>query len=666
LIYQFIFSNPQTSFQPTYHKAINYIFNKNMDLNIKKYLSSSFSFILLTTFLFLYQQSNAQTPCFDVANIKGCAPLTVNVTDCSGADPNLVFYRFGRATVQRETTFTFQEAGIYSISQLINTGGAGGDSVRRENIIEVFAPKVVKFDVLRCADKKVRVQINEDYYDSYKIDFGDNQSTSVGDNQFADHTYNSSTNFTITVRGLFTGGAENCTPNSKIITPVGTLLPPQVTRFEIFENGSAKIEYTLQTKLPHNLEIMTGNGFEKIDSIAVGSTSFTIQNTLPNAVYRISVQDVCSNETESSSNFYVSDMTLIGEEDYIDVGWTRAIGIDDTEFVKYTLFKDGNVIYDTTDVSVTHIFDKAVVCKVTYCYQVETEFSSGLKIITPKRCILAASNTLPPAVFDVYASFTPTGQTVLSWSYPTGVLGAVVTGAIITRKNKNGTQNIYTINSSDSTFEDKFVDIEAAPYCYSIAYTNACDLTSEASPFICPIILKMEGDASQNEGTIDFDWIPFEGELTSQYTLEQTDSIGRDPFNIKIIASSGTYSMDIERQDKQTIYTRIRAILGDSVTYSNTIRIDFQSIINFPNVFTPNGDNLNDTYGVESKFIKEFEMIIFNRWGEGVFQTNNIAGRWDGRYKNSFAPSGEYTVKIVATDQRNRKYVFTEMIKLMR
>jgi len=488
----------------------------------------------------------------------------------------------------------------------------------------------------------------------------------VGDNEFAEHTYNSERDFTITVRGLFEGGAENCTPSSEIITPVGAFLPPQVALFEAFENGTATIEYTLQTELPHNLEIMAGNGFEKIGDIPAGSTRFTIEDVSPNAVYRISVQDICSNQTESSSLFYVADVILRGEENYIDVGWTKVTAIDDAEFVKYTLLKDGNVIYDTTDVSITRIFDEAVVCKVTYCYQLETEFASGLKIISPRRCILAASNALPPPVFDIYASFNPTGQTVFSWSYPAGTLGAVVTGAKVTRKNRAGIENIYTLNSADSTFEDRAVDIEAAPYCYSISYTNACDLTSEASPFICPIILRMEGNTSEKEGTLSFDWTAFEGVPTSNYVIEQTDSLGKEPFNVQGVSSSGTYSIDIGSQTKQTSYIRIRAYLGDSITYSNTIRIDFRSFINFPNAFTPNGDNLNDAYGVESKFIKEFEMMLFNRWGEAVFQTNDVNGRWDGRYRNTLAPSGEYTMKIVATDQRNRKYVFTEMVKLIR
>ncbi len=637
-----------------------------MDLKNKRHLPFGFT-LLFIIFSFLYQQNIlAQNPCFDVSNIKGCAPLTVSVTDCSQADPNLVFYRFGGAPVQRETIFTFQEAGIYSISQLINTGGTGGDSVRRENIIEVFEPKTVDFTLLRCADNKVKVQINEEYYDSYKIDFGDNQSIIIGANQSAEHTYNSSTNFTITVRGLFQGGAENCTPSSQIIQPVGALLPAQITRFEFFENGNAKIDYTLQTDLPHKLEIKRGNSFEKIDSIPSTSTSFIIQDALPNALYRISVEDICSNQIESSELFYVSDIILRGEENYIDIAWNTAAGIDDAEFVKYNLFKDGNEIYDTTNVVINGISDEAVVCKVTYCYQLETQFASGLKIISPKRCILAASTTLPPPVFDVYASFTPTGQVIFSWSYPVGLLGAVITGAKITRKNEQGIEKKYTINSADSSFEDRAVNINEVPYCYSISYTNACDLTSQASPFICPIILKMEGNTSEKQGSLYFDWTAFQGEPTSNYTFEQTDSIGKEPFNTQTVSSTGTYTIDIENQEHQTSYIRIRANLGDSVTYSNPIRIDLKSFINFANAFTPNGDNLNDTYGVDSKFITEFEMMIFNKWGEGIFQTNDINQRWDGRYKNGFAPSGEYTLKIVATDQRNRKYILTEMIKLMR
>ncbi|WP_338766684.1 gliding motility-associated C-terminal domain-containing protein [Bernardetia sp. ABR2-2B] len=633
-------------------------------MNLKNNWFLSLLFVLPFTVCF-QNITFAQQPAFGLAsNPKGCAPLTVVVDDASGADPDLIFYIFGDSPPQQETTFTFTEPGVYSITQLINTAGTGGASVVRENIIEVFAPKVVNFDVIRCADKKVRVQINDDYYDSYKIDFGDNQSASVGDNEFADHTYASEANATITVRGIFEDGAENCTPSSKIITPVGQLVPPTISRVEYLEDGNAKIEYTLETDLTHRLEISTANGFDKVSDISVGSTTFTIQDALPNSVYRISVQDSCSNRIESSQLFYISDINLTGEERYVDVSWSKPIGIDDSEFVKHTLIKDDNVLDEYTDIASDGIFDEEVVCKITYCYQLETEFASGLRIVTPRRCILASSNAIPPAVLDVYASFTSKGRVNLSWNYPLD--GAEILTATVTRKDKDGTINNYEINPLDSVFEDGLINIDLAPYCYSISYTNACDLTSQSTPFICPIIVEMDGNTDEEEGVLSFEWTIFEGISTGNYVIEQTDSLEKEPFNTQSVSRSGTYTIDIENQENQTSYIRVRANMGDTTTYSNTIRIDFPSFVTFPNAFTPNGDNLNDTYGVESKFIKEFEMIIFNRWGEGIFQTNDVNGRWDGRYKNSLAPSGEYTMKIVATDQRGREYIFTEMVKLMR
>ncbi len=53
-----------------------------------------------------------------------------------------------------------------------------------------------------------------------------------------------------------------------------------------------------------------------------------------------------------------------------------------------------------------------------------------------------------------------------------------------------------------------------------------------------------------------------------------------------------------------------------------------------PNVFSPNNDGVNDkleVYG--TKCVKEFHMVIFDRWGEKVFETTDPNEKWDGNYK---------------------------------
>ena len=52
-----------------------------------------------------------------------------------------------------------------------------------------------------------------------------------------------------------------------------------------------------------------------------------------------------------------------------------------------------------------------------------------------------------------------------------------------------------------------------------------------------------------------------------------------------------------------------------------------------PSAFTPNGDGINDFFGVKAEGIKQFKMEIYNRWGELVFVSENMLELWDGTYK---------------------------------
>lgn len=55
--------------------------------------------------------------------------------------------------------------------------------------------------------------------------------------------------------------------------------------------------------------------------------------------------------------------------------------------------------------------------------------------------------------------------------------------------------------------------------------------------------------------------------------------------------------------------------------------------ISIPNVFSPNGDGANDIFEVKPYFISKPVLEIYNRWGEQVFQTDNLDVKWDGSYK---------------------------------
>jgi gliding motility-associated-like protein len=57
--------------------------------------------------------------------------------------------------------------------------------------------------------------------------------------------------------------------------------------------------------------------------------------------------------------------------------------------------------------------------------------------------------------------------------------------------------------------------------------------------------------------------------------------------------------------------------------------------IYLPKAFTPNNDNINDTYGISNPFAIEelLSFEIYDRWGSRVFFTDNETTKWDGSFQ---------------------------------
>lgn len=83
-------------------------------------------------------------------------------------------------------------------------------------------------------------------------------------------------------------------------------------------------------------------------------------------------------------------------------------------------------------------------------------------------------------------------------------------------------------------------------------------------------------------------------------------------------------------------------------TVTHTVLVETNSICSFANVFTPNGDGMNDVFKVNCERIVEFNIVIFNRWGNKMFESNDINNSWDGEN----APDGTYfyIIKAIGID----------------
>ena len=96
----------------------------------------------------------------------------------------------------------------------------------------------------------------------------------------------------------------------------------------------------------------------------------------------------------------------------------------------------------------------------------------------------------------------------------------------------------------------------------------------------------------------------------------------------------------------------------DSTT--QLIVVDNVVVFYVPNTFTPDGDVYNETFRpifTAGFDIYQYQMVIFNRWGEIIFESNNSEIGWDGTYGGNTCQDGTYiwqiTYKEIGKDKRN-------------
>lgn len=94
-----------------------------------------------------------------------------------------------------------------------------------------------------------------------------------------------------------------------------------------------------------------------------------------------------------------------------------------------------------------------------------------------------------------------------------------------------------------------------------------------------------------------------------------------------------------------------------------------ESMVDVPNVFTPNGDGINDIFRAQCFSVESFEGIILNRWGRKIYEWHDPNGGWNGRINGKYASPGTYYYIITARGREKSnppKYVRKGALLLVR
>ena len=145
----------------------------------------------------------------------------------------------------------------------------------------------------------------------------------------------------------------------------------------------------------------------------------------------------------------------------------------------------------------------------------------------------------------------------------------------------------------------------------------------------------------------------------AQYGLEETlaylqkNIVRHQSF---IYPETGTYAaVLVVKSDKGCLDTMIKTIF---------VAEDYGIFV--PNAFTPNGDGINDIFQPKGYGITKYELDIFDRWGEKIFQTNQFEHGWDGTIKGISIKNDIYTWRIKLTNVFGKSHELTGHVTLIK
>lgn len=130
------------------------------------------------------------------------------------------------------------------------------------------------------------------------------------------------------------------------------------------------------------------------------------------------------------------------------------------------------------------------------------------------------------------------------------------------------------------------------------------------------------------------------------------------PNPIATPTSTTTYIVTIKDQTGCTLTDTVRIRVID-------VPCD-ESEIFVPNAFTPNGDNNNDILYVRSNVLKSIYFVIYDRWGEKVFETSDLSNGWDGTFRGKKCDPAVYDYYMKAVCINDKVFIKKGNITLIR
>lgn len=314
------------------------------------------------------------------------------------------------------------------------------------------------------------------------------------------------------------------------------------------------------------------------------------------------------------------------------------------------------LIATLNNVSATSYTDHDLAQGVSYEYRILAQFPDGaLSIVSDAACVeLKNDSPLMTHVSNDSIDLV-SGHVIACWAKPKEIDEQFVAPFNYTLSRILEGQTSIVYEGADTTFLDATVDLaEAASLVYKVQMRDANQQVMGESATASAVMLSATGtnDEAHLTWTEAVPWL-----VDSTQVFKEVD---HRFVSVASVTSFEFTDTDVESDETYRYYVRtfghytLEGIMKPLVNYSaiKSVRIGHEEPVEefsyeLPNVITPNGDGYNDVFepkvmGLD--LITGAKTVIFNRWGNILWDTDDPLIQWDGKSKQTKmdCPPGTY------------------------
>ncbi|MBK7669183.1 MAG: gliding motility-associated C-terminal domain-containing protein [Sphingobacteriaceae bacterium] len=271
---------------------------------------------------------------------------------------------------------------------------------------------------------------------------------------------------------------------------------------------------------------------------------------------------------------------------------------------------------------------------------------------------LTAGHTGSTAAAGTY-SYNWTGPPLAGLSCPGGV------GCYSTTANAPGLYQVTILNTVNGCVATNSV--------FVVPGTLSVGLTANPYTGFAPLSVDFTNTTplgNTSTGTVTTTWNYGNG-ISNTYTgTSSSYSLTGPPNGSTIYQSAGSYTVLLVMSQTTGAPPGPgmppNACIG---TASVVIEVELPSMLTIPNVFTPNGDGVNDVFFLQTTNLTEITCLIYDRWGVKMYDVTSEKGNieWDGKnFSNKDVPAGTYFYIIKAKGKDMKDYEYKGTVSLFR